>query len=56
MNDLLAGAAPDNRACMTPVPLGRREAPRQRLEISGREPRNARIPVRLIEGLGDDLM
>ena len=45
LNDLLGGAAPDNRACITPVPLGRREAPAQRLEFTGPEPRNARVGV-----------
>jgi len=53
LNDRLAGAAPGNRACMTPVPLGRREAPRQRLEFRGRKPRNARISVPCNDWLGD---
>ena len=52
LNDLLGGAAPDNRACITPVPLGRREAPAQRLEFRGQQPRNARVLVPWNDGLG----
>ena len=52
LNDLLGGAAPGNRACITPVPLGRREAPAQRLEFRGQKPRNARVLVPWNEVLG----
>ena len=37
---------------LTPSPLGRREAPRQRFEFSGLEPRPPRTQVRWNEVLG----
>jgi len=52
LNDRLAGAAPDSRACITPSPLGRREAPRQRFRAKRTVPALARAPVRLSEWLG----